>query len=109
MTSLLLFLSERGNVPGTIFEVKAQVDNGPLLSTKYYSLLDNEVVEQEGEFTQKIHAFKNYKCRAHDRFYAVDLYKAKNSSTYNRHHMRLNPFTKVNKAVLNAFFKAAGQ
>ena len=102
------FVHQRGSVRGMVFEVKAQVNNGPLVSTKYYSLDNGVVSEHEGKFNQKVHAFKNYKCQAHDLFFAVDLYKADNSKTSNYHHMRLNPFTKVNPGVLSAFFKAAG-
>ncbi|CAN0284819.1 unnamed protein product [Ascophyllum nodosum] len=56
-----------------------------------------------------MHAFKNYKCTVHNRFFGVDLYRSSgNSSGYNFHHMRLNPFTRVNPDVLDEFFKAAG-
>ena len=95
-------------MPGFVFEVKTQIDNGPLVSNKYYTLHGSVVTEQHGKFTQKVHSFKNYKCQEHGLFYAVDLYKADNSKTYNYHHMRLNPFTKINEDVLSAFFLAAG-
>lgn len=57
------------------------MDNGPLLDTKYYQLLDDAVVEVQGTFTRKKHAFKNYKCTAQNRFYSIGLYDATSSTT----------------------------
>ncbi|CAN0408846.1 unnamed protein product, partial [Laminaria digitata] len=59
-------------------------------------------------FTEKKHAFKNYKCAEHDRFFGVDLFRASNSTGTNFHHMRLNPFTHVHPAVLDSFLVEAG-
>ena len=104
------FFASRGNHRNVVYEVKKQVDNGPLLDTKYYQLLDDAVVEVQGTFHRKKHAFKNYKCTAHNRFYSIDLCDASSSTTtgYNYHHMRLHPFTKRSgdhEEVLEAFFK----
>ncbi|CAN0538229.1 unnamed protein product [Ectocarpus sp. 8 AP-2014] len=55
-----------------------------------------------------MHAFKNYKCTVHDRFFGVDLFRASESAGTNFHHMRLNPFTHAHSEVLDAFFEAAG-
>ena len=63
------------------------------------------VEEVAGPFSQKIHSFKNYKCASKKLFFAVDLYRADESvPATNYHHMRLNPFTKVNEYVLRALF-----
>jgi len=101
------FLARRGHHPDVVYEVKTQVNNGPLLNTKYFQLVDSIVSEVKGPFRQKMHSFKNYKCTAHDLFYAVDLYQMDDShSGANAHHMRLVPFTKINTEVLDAFFLA---
>jgi hypothetical protein len=103
----------RGHHPNLVFEVVTQVDNGPILSTKYFKVEDNQRKEIRGEtFTQKVHAFKNYKCGSHRLFYAVNLYRPNGAGSgssvnvgSNYHHMRLNPHTKVNEAFLTQFFK----
>lgn len=84
--------SRRGHHPNVVFEVKRQVNNGPMLSTKYYQVVNNELLEVHGSYSQKLHAFKNFKCSKHDLFFGVDLYQSRNTSSYNTHHMRLNPF-----------------
>ena len=101
------FVQGSGHHPNLIFEVKKQVDNGPLLSTKYYQLKDGVVTEVQGPFTQKVHSFKNYKCASKDLFFGVDLYRADQSAGGNYHHMRLNPFTKLNPEILGSFFANA--
>jgi hypothetical protein len=98
----------KGHHPNIVFEVKCQRNNGPLLSTDHFRLENGRVLPVVGgNFTQKKHAFKNFKCLVHDLFYAVDVYN--NSSTasggYNFHHMRLNPYTRINPATLDEFFR----
>ena len=105
-TAFKNFVEGKGSYPDLIFEVKKQLDNGPLISTKYYKLEDDSITELPGPFTQKIHCFKNYKCAAQGLFFAVDLYRADQSSGSNFHHMRLNPYTKINHDILRAFFGA---
>jgi hypothetical protein len=83
-----------------VFEVKRQVNNGPILSVKYFQLLDGHLVQVHGQSTQKLHAFKNYKCASHDLFYGVDLYLAGEDSGYNQHHMRLHPFEARNASIM---------
>ncbi|KAJ1619948.1 hypothetical protein T492DRAFT_889546 [Pavlovales sp. CCMP2436] len=99
------FLRGTGNHPNVVYEVKEQVDNGPLLSTKYYKLCNDNIGEIEGSnFKQKMHAFKNFKCAQHNRFYGVDLYREGNDAGSNFHHMRVNPFTKCDGELLDEFF-----
>jgi len=99
------FLREVGNYPEVVFEVKNQIDGGALLSTTYWQLLQNKRRPIEGEFSRKMHAFKNYKCLIHNRFFGLDLYKLSNESGYNYHHMRMNPFTKVVPEVFEQFVR----
>ena len=93
------FLKQHGDHPDIIFEVKRQINNGKLLSTKYYSLHDNNIIEAE-KSTVKIHTYKNYKCLKHNMFYGVDLYSA-NSNYSNNHHMRVNCFANHNNEILD--------
>ncbi|KAL1507046.1 hypothetical protein AB1Y20_007908 [Prymnesium parvum] len=95
----------KGHHPNIVFEVKKQVDNGPLISTKYFALKHDTVTEVTGPFTQKMHAFKNYKCASANLFFAVDIYRADNTTGYNHHHMRLNPFTQINPGILRILFE----
>lgn len=98
------FVAARGSHPGVVFEVKRQINNGPLLSTKYFQLVDNQVthLDAANKYEQKLHAFKNYKCTVHNLYFAVDLFSASagNRVGSNRHHMRLNPFSKISPTVL---------
>ncbi|KAL0206498.1 hypothetical protein P9112_001805 [Eukaryota sp. TZLM1-RC] len=88
-------LGRRGHHPNVIFEVKAQVDNGPMLHTKYFSLKHGQLNEVDFTPSRKLHSFRNYKCLVHNMYFAVDLYSSESSgSGYNYHHMRLNPFTR---------------
>ena len=64
-------------------------------------VVDNSVVEVSGDFTAKLHAFKNYKCPKHNLFFGIDLFQAGAGSGSNLHHMRLNPFKHVNDSVLD--------
>ena len=98
------FVSGNGNFPDLVFEVKKQVDNGPLISTKFFKLENDTILEATGPFTQKVHCFKNYKCVSQNLFFGVDLYRADRSTGGNYHHMRLNPFTKVNADILSSLF-----
>ena len=100
------FVQGSGHHPNLIFEVKTQVDNGPLLSTKYYTLANGTRTEVEATFTQKVHAYKNYRCPSKNLFFAVDLYRADESTGRNYHHMRLNPFTKMNTRLLQALYSS---
>jgi len=100
------FVNGVGNHPDVLFEVKTQIDNGPLISTKYYKLEFDQITEHPGPFFQKIHCFKDYKCAAKNLFFAVDLYRADQSGGGNFYHMRLNPYTKINDEILLEFFAA---
>jgi hypothetical protein len=100
------FVASSGNHPEIIYEVKRQITNGPLLSTKFFKLTNSTLTPITGEFQHKLHAYKNYKCTVHDLYFAVDLYSA--TARANHHHMRLNPFTKVSSAML-AELKLYGQ
>ena len=82
-----------GSHPNVVFEVKRQVDGGDLLDTTNYELVGGSRREINGNFNQKIHAFKNYKCSKCNLFFSIDLYR-KHGVSSNYHHMRLNPFTK---------------
>jgi hypothetical protein len=93
-----------GHHPDIVYEVVKQIDNGPIVSTNYYQLEDNRIHPVSGPFTQKIHAFKNYKCTTHGFFYAVDLYRVSFTAGGNVHHMRLNPRSKIHLPFLRQFF-----
>ena len=99
------FLASTGSAKGIIFEIKSQVDRGRLLSVKYFRLHDGKISEVKGQFTQKIHTFKNYKCRKHNRFFGVDLYRETDSTGYNYHHMRASAFAKQNDSLFEELFK----
>lgn len=98
-------LLERKGTNGYIYEIKTQVDGGEMLWTKYFKLQDGKVNEVQGPFSQKVHAFKNYKCPEHKWFFGIDLYSE--TKQHNFHHMRLNPFQQINISVLQDFFTAA--
>lgn len=94
-------LSGRGHHPNVVFEVKRQIDKGPMLTTKHFQVISNAVVEVTGSFTAKMHAFKNFKCPRHSLFFGVDLFQASGAGHgSNFHHMRLNPFQHLNDSVL---------
>jgi hypothetical protein len=99
------FFAGRGSHPDVVFEVKEQVDNGPLLSTRYWKLADGSRQQVQGPFSSKRHVYKNMKCSTHNRFYAIDLYNASNASSWNAHHMRIVPFTKVVQSVIDQFLQ----
>ncbi|KAF2077048.1 hypothetical protein CYY_001680 [Polysphondylium violaceum] len=103
------FISGQGNHPEYVFEIKEQVDNGPLLSTHYYVLENGHISRTTTKPTQKVHSFKNYKCLVHKLFYAVDLYKKGDAPGYNFHHMRLNPYQNINQQLLNNFFTVSNK
>jgi len=94
-----------GSVPGIVFSVKRQIDNGTEMVTQYFMLEDGKLTEVFGTFQNKVHAFKNYKCKTHELCFAVDLYRLAESAGTNKHHMRLNPFTQLNDAFLSEFFQ----
>eukprot|EP00240_Pyramimonas_obovata_P012633 CAMPEP_0118921566 /NCGR_PEP_ID=MMETSP1169-20130426/794_1 /TAXON_ID=36882 /ORGANISM="Pyramimonas obovata, Strain CCMP722" /LENGTH=233 /DNA_ID=CAMNT_0006862311 /DNA_START=122 /DNA_END=823 /DNA_ORIENTATION=+ len=101
------FLTSSGHHPNVVFEVKRQVDNGPLLSTTYFKLVHNCITKApEHSYNQKLHAFKNYKCTEHNLFFGVDLYCDGDTTgaKKNVHHMRLNQFAHHNMDVLGDFF-----
>lgn len=69
------FLKASGDAPNNVFEVIRQVDNGPLLFTKYFALLQDAVVEVAlPAGARKVNTFKNFKCVEHDLFFGVNLY-----------------------------------
>ena len=102
------FVNARGDYPQVVYEVKKQRDNGALISTTYWQLKQNERKAIQGDFNQKMHAFKNYRCPNHGLFFGLDLYKLDNEAGYNYHHMRLNPFTKVVPDVFAEFVRNVG-
>jgi hypothetical protein len=99
------FFAGTGHQSTIVYEVKKQVDSGPLIWTKYFRLLNGRREEVTGKFMNKKHAFKNYKCLKHGLFFAVDLYLSQDIPGANSHHMRVNTFTKVNQEVLSSFFQ----
>lgn len=89
------FINCKGSRPNIVYELKKQINNGPLIDTVYYELIDDQRHILNGNFTTKIHAFKNYRCLRCNLFFSIDLYhKDSTNRGYNYHHMRLNPFTK---------------
>lgn len=103
-------VSGRGSHPTLAFEVKRQVDNGPLLSTRLFKLDGGRAREvPESAVGPKIHSYKNYKCTEHKLFFGVDLRRAAagDKAEYAAHHMRLNPFSRMNRRVLGEFLARA--
>ncbi|KIY93808.1 hypothetical protein MNEG_14153, partial [Monoraphidium neglectum] len=88
--------------------VVRQVDNGPIIATTLYKLTHDAVhrVWTDNGSLSKVHAFKNYKCAAHNRFFGVDLFKE--GPVVNRYHMRLSPFQRRSPEIEAAFFAACG-
>jgi hypothetical protein len=98
------FVQSKGTVDGLRFEVKRQVNNGRLLSTKMFELRNGvQQIAPETSVT-KVHSFKNYKCNVHNRFFGVDLYKVA-AATYNRHHLRCLSFSRRDTSLEEAFFE----
>ena len=64
-----------------IFEVLRQVDNGPMISTKYYKLCNGVRQEVRGPFNHRVHSFKNFKCNSHNLFFGINLYRVTPSGT----------------------------
>ena len=62
------------------------------------------MTEMPGPYTQKVHSFKNYKCVSKNLFFGIDLYRSDGSAGGNYHHMRLNPFTKIDFELFQDFF-----
>jgi hypothetical protein len=106
------FLRAKGHYPHVVYEVKEQVDNGPLLSTKYYTLINDRLSEIEDQrFTQKMHAFKitsvpSTTASGPSTSIHRESNEALSQAGYNYQHMRLNPFTKCDAALLDDFFPA---
>ena len=98
------FVDATGDAPGLVFQVKKQVDNGPMIWEKFFTLKDGVRAEVKGPFTQKVHSYKNYKCTDCDRFFGVDLYKDTNAVGGNYHHMRVNAYGRRNRAIERAVF-----
>lgn len=88
------FKNSTGSHDNAVFEVKRQINNGPMIDTTYHQIINGIRVQADGEYKQKMHAFKNYRCNQCNLFYSIDLYHATNANVNNYHHMRLNPFTK---------------
>eukprot|EP00727_Mastigamoeba_balamuthi_P010984 m51a1_g6508 hypothetical protein (234) ;mRNA; f:240217-240918 len=101
------FLAESGTHSGVIYQVTRNIDNGPELSQTLWTLVDGRVEPYSGETpTNKLHAFKNYKCPQCSLFFSVDLLST--TAQFNYHHMRLVPRTSCHDlALINAFFTAA--
>ena len=87
------FKDGSGHYPAIVYEVKRQIDKGSLLDTRHYQMINGVRTEVSGNFTQKIHSFKNYTCASCNLFFGIDLYRATVSEGHNAHHMRLNPYT----------------
>ena len=103
-TTFRNFVDGVGSVTGLVFQVKKQVDNGPMISEKYFTLRNGASTEVKGSFNQKVHAYKNYKCTKCNRFFGVDLYKESNAVGSNYHHMRVNAYGRRNHAIERAVF-----
>jgi hypothetical protein len=89
--------------PTMLFEVKRQVDNGPLISTELFQLENGiRLRVKPTSSLQKVHSFKNYKCRVHNRFFGVDL--CRSGTVHNQHHVRCVAFSKRNAELESAFF-----
>ena len=98
------FKALRGNHPKYAFEVKRQINNGRMLSTKFFSIEHDAVAEVSDKGLRKCHSFKNYICQTHNLFFGVDLYeKTGLVEMSSKHHMRLNTFTKQNERLLDEF------
>ena len=98
------FVNGTGNAPGLLFEVKRQVDNGPLISTAVFELRDGVRLRVDSnESRVKVHSFKNFKCLCHNRFFGVDLFRT--GGGLSRHHMRCNAFAKRDASLEDAFFQ----
>lgn len=100
------FKKHQGHFPNVVFEVKKQNDFGCLIWQKNFQLINNSTQEIQGNFSQKLHSFMNYKCLKHGVFFSIDLFSATEQKGYNYHHMRLNPFSKINTELLNNFFNS---
>ena len=82
-----------------LFQVKRQVNFGPLVSTKYFQLQDGIHKEiPNPDQKSKDHSFKNFKCGIHNLFFELNLYSFREVS--NRHHLRPNPGTSDDMTVL---------
>ncbi|SPQ96864.1 unnamed protein product (mitochondrion) [Plasmodiophora brassicae] len=104
------FRHGRGHHPNILIEVKRQVNNGPMMSTRYFTLEGGTRLEvPEPASHRKLHSYKNYKCPEHDRFFGVDLLARPGApqGNYNFHHMRMYPYTEINQPLLDEFFSAA--
>ena len=96
------FVSGNGTA-NMLFEVKRQVDNGPLIGTAHFQLENGVRIRVKPTSPiQKVHSFKNYKCRVHNRFFGVDL--CRSGSVYNEHHVRCVAFSKRSAELEDAFF-----
>ena len=95
----------RGHHPDLVFEVIRQVNNGPKVNTKLWTLQNGsleEVFYNEQQPLQKKHVNKNYKCVQHGLFFAVYIYVSR-STVYNGHHMRLYCYDRENPQLFDEF------
>ena len=95
------FVRGEGHYPNLVFEVKKQLNDGPLvLSTKYHQLLNGQYCEVPGPYKSRIEgAYKNYKYE--NLFFFVDLYEPEDPLSL---VMRLfNPITSLDEALLGDF------
>jgi hypothetical protein len=103
------FVSGKGHHPNLVYRVENKPDMANKTETwtwvKHFQMINGHRVPIEGEFKQKKHAFKNFKCPVHLRFLTIDLYDAKNTVGANFHHMRPIPYTQINRNVLDEFFQ----
>lgn len=102
-----LLAGNQGHHPNVILEVIRQVNNGPKISTTYWTLKNNSLEElppfSEQQF-QKKGVFKNYTCSTHDLFFGVNLLAL--GAVQNKHHMRLYNFARDNPKLLKEFHEA---
>jgi len=92
------FRHSRNSHPNIVFKVRKQINYGPDVWTKHFTLNDGKITETESA-THKIHAFKNYVCHAHNMYYEVDLF-SRTGSVRNAHHMRALASTQYGPEIL---------
>mmetsp|Transcript_144537 Transcript_144537/g.448812 ORF Transcript_144537/g.448812 Transcript_144537/m.448812 type:complete len:327 (+) Transcript_144537:34-1014(+) len=105
------FLSSKGTRSDVVYEVREQVNNGPTLSCRYFTLVSAKrtCIDFDASDKAKITAYKNFICAEHNRFFSVDIYRSRaggRGSTL--HHMRLIPFTSWREDLASEFLKDAG-
>ncbi|EED20928.1 conserved hypothetical protein [Talaromyces stipitatus ATCC 10500] len=87
------------NVPEFAVQFVQQVNYGPVEAKRYFIPDPDSFAESQGGFLevteqdliignfQKLNAYKNYKCGAHNKFFELNLYQ---KDPVNQHHWRFN-------------------